>query len=64
MNDYKLVIRNLKASDMTPVITSDDTLHKVTGAEEHRPDIIAYKFYKDPRLAWVILAANRFKRYF
>lgn len=64
LNDYKLVIRNLKASDMIPAVTSDDTLYKVSGAEEHRPDIIANKFYKDPRLAWVILAANGLKDIF
>lgn len=49
---------------MIPIVTADDTLHKVTGAEEYRPDIIANNFYDDPRLAWVILAANRIKRYF
>lgn len=49
---------------MVPTTSSDDILHKVTGAEVYRPDIVANNFYQDSRLAWVILAANRIKRYF
>ena len=58
LNDYSLVIRNLRRNDMVPVSTSEDALHIVTPGENHRPDVVAFNFYKEPRLAWVILAAN------
>ena len=53
-----LVIRNLRVSDLIPINTSEDTIHEVTPAEDKRPDIIAYNYYGDARLAWVILSAN------
>lgn len=62
--DYTRVIRNLKSNDMIPATSSEDTVHRITGAEEFRPDIIAYQFYKDPRLAWVVLATNGMKDIF
>lgn len=58
LNDYSLVIRNLRASDMVPARSSSDILHIVEAGEEYRPDIIALNSYNDPRLAWVILSAN------
>ena len=58
LNDYTLVKRNMKVTDMTPIRSSSDMYHIVTAAENHRPDLVAYQQYGDPRLAWVILAAN------
>ena len=43
---------------MVPYRTSQDMIHIVTASEEFRPDVIANNSYGDPRLAWVILAAN------
>lgn len=53
-----LVIRNLRQNDMVPIPSSSDMEHEVEPREAYRPDIIAYNAYGDPRLAWVILAAN------
>ena len=55
-----LVIRNLRLSDLVPMQTTEDTMHKVTPAEDKRPDIIAFNYYGDARLAWIILSANGF----
>ena len=53
-----LVIRNLRVSDLIPIRTSEDNIHEITPAEDKRPDIIAFNYYGDARLAWVILSAN------
>lgn len=56
--DNNLVIRNMRARDMIPAKTSQDTAHIVTPGEAYRPDVIALNAYGDPRLAWIILSAN------
>lgn len=38
--------------------TADDALHRVTDADRKRIDLIAYKYYGDVRLWWVIAEAN------
>ena len=58
LNDNNLVIRNMRANDMVPYKTSQDTIHIVTISEQYRPDVIANNAYGDPNLAWVILSAN------
>ena len=58
LNDYKIVIRNMKSGDMIPSDLSNTTPHKIQPEEQFRPDIVANTYYEDPRLAWVILAAN------
>ena len=58
LNNGDLVIRNMRFNDMFPSKDSNNTQHKVEGSEAHRPDVIAYNVYGDPRLAWVILSAN------
>ena len=58
LKDNTLVIRNMRANDMVPYKTSQDSIHIVTASEEFRPDVIANNAYGDPKLAWVILAAN------
>lgn len=58
LNNGDLVIRNMRFNDMFPAKDSNNTQHKVEGSEVHRPDVIAYNVYGDPRLAWVILSAN------
>lgn len=58
LQDDTLIIRNLRSSDMIPSSSSTDIQYIVDGAEAYRPDTVAEKVYGDPRLAWVILAAN------
>lgn len=58
LNDDTLVIRNMRRDDMVPVVSSSDIEHEVEPKEAYRPDVIANNMYGDPRLAWVILAAN------
>lgn len=58
LKDNTLVIRNIRKNDMVPAKSSLDTEHEVEAKEAYRPDVIAYNMYGDPRLAWVILAAN------
>ena len=64
LNDGKTVIRNLRASDIDIPISDDDTVYKITPGEEFRPDIVAYREYKDPTLYWVLLSANNMKSIF
>ncbi len=41
--------------------TDKDILYRIPKQEEFRPDLIANKFYGDPRLFWVLVYANNFK---
>lgn len=61
LNDSKLVVRNLKESDLVSTKTDRDIIHTVTVNEEFRPDLIANKYYGDARLYWVILGANNLR---
>lgn len=61
LNDKKLVVRNLKESDLVSTQTDRDIIHTVTIDEEFRPDLIANKYYGDARLYWVILGANNLR---
>jgi len=58
LKDGNLVIRNMRKSDLLIRSNSTDIEYKVEAKDEYRPDLLAYKFYGDPRLAWVILDAN------
>lgn len=40
--------------------TDRDVLYKIPKEEEYRPDLIANRFYGDPRLFWVLVYANNF----
>ena len=58
LQDGNLVIRNMRPKDLKPNSSPYDTLHIVTAGEKYRPDILANKYYGDPRFAWIILSAN------
>lgn len=58
LDDDKLVIRNLKSTDLKAKQSDRDIVHTVTLDERERPDLVALKFYGDARLYWVILGAN------
>ncbi len=58
LNDNKLVIRNLKNTDLVANKTERDIIHTITTDEDQRPDLVALQFYGDARLYWVILGAN------
>ena len=34
---------------------------KITSSFQYRPDKIAYKFYGNPQLSWVLIYANNFR---
>jgi hypothetical protein len=38
--------------------TDEDIIYEVPKKEEYRPDLIAYKFYGDPKLSWVLIYVN------
>lgn len=40
--------------------TDKDILYKIPKGEEFRPDLIANRFYGDPKLFWVLVYANNF----
>lgn len=40
--------------------TNKDIWYKIPKSEEYRPDLIANRFYGDPRLFWVLVYANKF----
>ena len=58
------VIRNLRISDIEIKESDLDTVHKIEAGEEYRPDLVAYKQYNNPNLAWIILSANNMKTIF
>lgn len=64
LRNDKLVIRNMRKSDLISPTNSTDMEHQVEPKEAFRPDIIAYNVYGDPRLAWVILSFNNMKDVF
>ena len=37
---------------------SDDVFHEVQPGEDHRPDLVAERYYNAPELYWVIAYAN------
>ena len=61
LQNEDLIVRPLKWYDMIPMYSTSDTTHTITGNERWRPDILALKYYRDPRLYWVLLAANGMK---
>lgn len=58
LDSGELTIRSLKESDIVANRDKYDLVHKVTVDEDMRPDLVALRYYGDPRLYWVILAAN------
>lgn len=64
LKDGNTIIRNLRISDLEIRESDEDTVHKIEVKERYRPDLIAQKFYNNPNLAWVILAANDMKTLF
>jgi hypothetical protein len=38
----------------------DDSRYKIPIEHQYRPDLISYKFYRDPKLFWILVYANRF----
>lgn len=61
LQNEDLIVRPMKWYDMIPMYSTADTTHTITGEERWRPDILAQRYYRDPRLYWVILAANGMK---
>lgn len=61
LDNEDLIVRPMKWYDMIPFYSTSDTTHTITGAERWRPDLLAYQFYRDARLYWVLLAANGMK---
>lgn len=53
----RYLLGSLPPQPMRKIIpSSNDVLHKLKMGE--RIDNLAYKYYKDPTLAWIITAAN------
>lgn len=64
LKNQDIVIRNLRISDIYVPVSDDDTIHKIEAGEQYRPDLVAYKEYNNPNLAWIILSANNMKNIF
>lgn len=66
MTRYKFFIGDIKSEsiireDIKELLkTSKDVLYKIPKSEEYRPDLIANRFYGDPKLFWVLVYANNF----
>jgi len=56
-NDYVIGMRDIIDIPKTP----SDTIHTVTSSEVCRLDLIAYKYYNNALLWWVIAQANNIK---
>ena len=61
MADDKLLVRNLKKTDLIAEPSSNDIIHTITPIEHLKPENTALKYYNDARLYWVILAANNMR---
>ena len=64
LKNDRLVIRNMRKSDLISPTNSTDMEYQVEAKEAYRPDIIANKVYGDPRLAWIILSFDNMKDVF
>lgn len=42
------------------LITDKDIWYKIPKGEEYRPDLIAQRFYGNPKLSWILVYANKF----
>lgn len=58
------IIRNLRISDLEIEESDEDIVYKIEPSERYRPDLLALKYYNNPNLAWVLLAANNMKTIF
>lgn len=58
------IIRNLRISDLEIEESDEDIVYKIEPLERYRPDLLALKYYNNPNLAWVLLAANNMKTIF
>jgi len=45
-------------------VSEDDTVYKVTQTDLGRLDVIAYRYYNDPNLWWVIAHVNKIEDIF
>ena len=58
------IIRNLRISDLEIEESDEDVVYKIEPSERYRPDLLALRYYNNPNLAWVLLAANNMKTVF
>lgn len=59
--DNTVRVRPLHKTDLVPNQNISKTMHEVSVTEQFRPEIIAYNFYNDSKLYWVIMAFNNIK---
>ena len=60
-DDLRHTIKGFPDVDFKDLLSgTDDISYKILPEEEYRPDLIAYKFYSDPTLSWVLIYANEF----
>lgn len=60
----RVVVRPARGYDVYIPRSRDDSYYVITNADQYRPDILAQRFYNDPRMYWVLLAANNMKTVF
>ena len=58
------VIRFIRNTDLYTGDPTGNSIHIIEQGEHLRPDVVAYKMYGNPNLAWVLLAANNMKSIF
>lgn len=44
--------------DLDIPITDEDSFHEISAKEENRIDLIAYQYYQNSKLWWVLVVAN------
>lgn len=60
-NGEKKIESIIDQSIYDTLTTKKDIWYRIPKAEEFRPDLIANRFYGDPKLFWVLVYANNFK---
>lgn len=66
MTRYKFFDGEIKSqgfirNDIKDLLSSNkDILYKIPKSEEYRPDLIANRFYGEPKLFWVLIYVNDF----
>jgi hypothetical protein len=60
-DDYMHTQRGMIRDDMQQLLTTDyDIIYTIPQEHEYRPDLIAEKFFGNPKLYWVLVYINNF----
>jgi hypothetical protein len=60
--EIKHIQKGFVRNDLKEMFKSkDDVIFEITNEYKYRPDKIAYKFYQNPKLYWILVYVNNIK---